>query len=196
MPAEIMLSFLNTSSLEAKLRFRVANHCGPVLKNVKTANAMAVKAGTWEKLWKSLKGSPVRCIPIFMDGNKELLLFYRHERLEAHLKRKDNREFLNSCGYLDVSVAAVIRRLKKRYEDYVLRGAEFPHELGIVLEYPVEDVKAFIEHGGKNCLMEKYWKVYHNLEQAKAVFASYDAAKEQAMEEIIAGYPLHLVAVS
>ncbi len=196
MPAEIMLTFLNSSNLEAKLRFRVANHCGPVLKNVKAANAMAVQAGTWSKLWKTLKGSPVRCIPLYMDGNKELLLFYRHERLEAHLKEKKNKEFLNCCGYLDVSVAPVIRRLKKRYEDYVLRGEEFPHELGIVLEYPVEDVKGFIENQGKNCLMERYWKVYHNIEQAKATFARYDEAKEQAMEEIIAGYPLHLVAVS
>lgn len=196
MPAEIMLHFLNNNNLEAKMRFRVANHCGPVLKNVKAANAMAVKAGTWEKLWKMLKESPVRCIPLYIDGNKELLLLYRQERLEAHLKEKKNKDFLNCCGYLDVSVAAVIGRLKERYEDYVLRGAPFPHELGIVLEYPVEDVMGFIEHRGKNCLLEKYWKVYHNLEQAKETFARYDAAKERAMEEIIAGYPLHLVAVS
>ena len=196
MPAEIMLSFLNNSSLEAKLKFRVANHCGPVLKNVKASNAMAVKRGTWARIWKALKGSPVRCVPIYMDDKKELLLFYRQERLEAHLRRRENREFLNRMGYLDVSVAAVIRRLKKRYEDYAVRGQEFPHELGIVLEYPVEDVEAFIENQGKNCLMERYWKVYHNVEQAKAIFEEYDRAKDQAMEEIIAGYPLHLVAVS
>ena len=36
----------------------------------------------------------------------------------------------------------------------------------------------------------------HNVERARAVFAAYDAAKDQAMGEVIAGYPLHLVAVS
>ena len=71
-----------------------------------------------------------------------------------------------------------------------------PHELGIILEYPVEDVEDFIKFGGQNCLMERYWKVYHNVERARAVFAAYDAAKDQAMGEVIAGYPLHLVAVS
>ena len=67
---------------------------------------------------------------------------------------------------------------------------------GRKLEYPVEDVADFIKYGGQNCLMERYWKVYHNVERARAVFAAYDAAKDQAMGEVIAGYPLHLVAVS
>lgn len=196
MSAEVMLSFLNTCSLETELCFRVAFHCAPVLKNVKASNSMAVKKGTWGKVWRRLKGSPVRCIPLYADGEKELLLFYRQDRLEEHLKKRENREFLNRFGYLDVSVASVIRRLKMRYEEYAVHGKEFPHELGIVLEYPVEDVEGFIRHRGRNCLMEKYWKVYHNLDQARATFARYDQAREQAMEEIIAGYPLYQVAVS
>lgn len=196
MSAEVMLAFLNNCSLEAEIGFRVAFHCAPVLKNVKVSNVMAVKKGTWGKVWKALRNSPVRCIPLYADNEKELLLFYRQERLEEHLKKKENREFLNSFGYLDVSVAGVIRRLKRRYEEYAVHGQEFPHELGIVLEYPVKDVEGFIKHRGQNCLMERYWKVYHNLEQAKATFARYDQAKEQAMEEIIAGYPLYQVAVS
>lgn len=196
MSAEDMMTFLNQCNLEAELKFRVAFHCGPVLKNVKASNAMNGKPGTWNRVWRSLKGTPISCIPLYIGKDKELLLFYRYDRLEEHLKKKENREFLNRFGYLDVSVQAVLRKLRKRYEIYAKKQADFPHELGIVLEYPVEDVEDFIRYEGRNCLMERYWKVYHNVERAMAVFASYDAAKDQAMEEVIAGYPLYMVAVS
>lgn len=196
MSAEDMMTFLNQCNLETELKFRVAFHCGPVLKNVKASNAMNAKPGTWNRIWRSLKGTAVSCIPLYIGKDKELLLFYRYDRLEKHLKKQENREFLNKMGYLDVSVSAVLRKLRQRYEAYAKKQVDFPHELGIVLEYPVEDVEDFIKYGGQNCLMERYWKVYHNVERAMAVFAAYDAAKDQAMEEVIAGYPLHMVAVS
>ena len=196
MSAEDMMRFLDQCNIETELKFRVAFHCGPVLKNVKASNAMNARPGTWNRIWRSLKATAVSCIPLYIGKNKELLLFYRYDRLEKHLNKQENREFLNKMGYLDVSVSAVLRKLRQRYERYAEKQADFPHELGIILEYPVEDVEDFIKFGGQNCLMERYWKVYHNVERARAVFAAYDAAKDQAMGEVIAGYPLHLVAVS
>lgn len=106
------------------------------------------------------------------------------------------RKFLESQGYDDIRVPAVITRLRKQYAEYVRNRQGFPHELGVILEYPVEDVKGFIENRGKNCLLEKYWKVYHNREKAEKIFAWYDEARELAMEEIMAGYRLNQIAVS
>lgn len=40
---------------------------------------------------------------------------------------------------------------------------DFPHEMGILLGYPVEDVEGFIINNGKNELYTGYWKVYDNL---------------------------------
>lgn len=92
MSAEDMMTFLNQCNLETELKFRVAFHCGPVLKNVKASNAMNAKPGTWNRIWRSLKGTAVSCIPLYIGKDKELLLFYRYDRLEKHLK---NRKIAN-----------------------------------------------------------------------------------------------------
>ena len=73
-------------------------------------------------------------------------------------------------------------------------GGEFPHELGVLLEYPVEDVKGFIANQGRNSLMTRYWKVYHNKPEAERIFRIYDEAKEQALWEIVQGASLGKVA--
>lgn len=36
-----------------------------------------------------------------------------------------------------------------RYEAYVQKGKAFPHEIGVLLGYPAEDVKGFVVNEGK-----------------------------------------------
>lgn len=91
MSAEDMMRFLDQCNIETELKFRVAFHCGPVLKNVKASNAMNARPGTWNRIWRSLKGTAVSCIPLYIGKNKELLLFYRYDRLEKHLNKQENR---------------------------------------------------------------------------------------------------------
>lgn len=195
MSAEAMMDFLDASSPEARLGFQAAVHCGPVLKGIKISNVMTAERGTWRMLEKALRGSGVLCVLLAVHKDREVLLLYRYDRLQSHLEDGKVREFLRGCGYEDMSVAAVIIRLRSRYAGFALYGRGFPHELGVILEYPVEDVKGFIENGGKNCLMEKYWKVYHDRERAAMLFNRYDQAREEAVEEAIAGYPLCRIAV-
>lgn len=194
MSAEVMLDFLAASSPESRLGFQAANHCGPVLKGIKVSNIMSAERGTWRKLQRALRGSRILCVLLAVHRGREILLLYRYSGLKRHLEKAQVREFLLSCGYDDMAVSAVITRLRSRYAGYILSGQAFPHELGVILEYPVEDVRGFIENRGKNFLMEKYWKVYHNREQASVTFALYDEARERAMGEVIAGYPLYEVA--
>ena len=47
-----------------------------------------------------------------------------------------------------------------RYRAYMNGSKIFPHEMGLLLGYPVEDVTGFMVHGGKNSLYSGYWKVY------------------------------------
>ena len=50
MSAEDMMRFLDQCNIETELKFRVAFHCGPVLKNVKASNAMNARPGTWNRI--------------------------------------------------------------------------------------------------------------------------------------------------
>lgn len=196
MSTETMLSFLQGCTPEARLGFQVVTQCAPVLKGVKISNLISVKNGEWQQIRLHLKKSRIICIPLYADREKEVIFLYRFERLEQHLGRMDVRDFLRKQGYTDFSVAAVIKRLKRRYQQYAGAGCAFPHELGVLLEYPVEDVEEFIANRGQNSLTARYWKVYHNPQKAERTFRLYDAAKEQALEEIMKGYRLHQVAVS
>lgn len=62
--------------------------------------------------------------------------------------------------------------LQKRLEE-----PEFPHEIGIFLGYPLEDVDGFITHQGENCKLCGCWKVYGNVEQARRTFANYEKCR-------------------
>ena len=35
----------------------------------------------------------------------------------------------------------------------------FPHEIGVFLGYPVEDVEGYMQNDGKNFLLVGYWKM-------------------------------------
>ncbi|HBP24462.1 MAG TPA: DUF3793 domain-containing protein, partial [Oribacterium sp.] len=51
---------------------------------------------------------------------------------------------------------------------------EFPHEIGILLGYPLEDVEGFICHKKEGCKCVGTWKVYGDVQQAKASFHRFE----------------------
>lgn len=195
MSIETLLSFLSNCSIEEKMGFKVVTQCAPVLKGVKVSNMVTVEPGASHLVSLYLKDSCVSCMSLYSGCGREILFLYRYKALMDYLKVPRVRQFLEQYGYLDMSVSGVLLRLRKRYVDYVEKHWEFPHELGIILEYPVEDVEGFIRNRGKNCLMERYWKVYHDKERAEQIFMQYDQVREAAMSEIVAGYSLSQVAV-
>lgn len=196
MSAETMLHFLNNCTPEEKFGFRVVTQCAPVLKGVKISNLITMKPGGWRKIRAYLKKSRIICIPLYADAEKEVLFLYRYEQLERHLKNREVCEFLRSCGYESFEVASVLVRLRRRYRLYAGISKEFPHELGVLLGYPVGDVQGFIDNRGENSLTSRYWKVYQNPKEAEKIFDLYDRVKEQALKEIMCGRTLSHVAVS
>lgn len=52
-------------------------------------------------------------------------------------------------------------------------SGEFPHEVGLFLSYPPEDVKGFIAHRANDFKCAGLWKVYGNEEKARSLFAKY-----------------------
>ena len=196
MSAETMLHFLNNCTPEEKFGFRVVTQCAPVLKGVKISNLITMKPGGWRKIRAYLKKSRIICIPLYADAEKEVLFLYRYEQLERHLKNREVREFLRGCGYESFEVASVLVRLRRRYRLYAGISKEFPHELGVLLGYPVGAVQGFIDNRGENSLTSRYWKVYQNPKEAERIFDLYDRVKEQALKEIMCGRTLSHVAVS
>lgn len=57
-------------------------------------------------------------------------------------------------------------------------SGDFPHEVGLFLSYPPEDVKGFINHCANDFKCAGLWKVYGNEEKARSLFAKYKKCTE------------------
>lgn len=109
----------------------------------------------------------------------KLKLFYRKESLENHLYKKENINFLQKIGYnKSKNIEGYLDMLKIRYE------TECPHELGVFLGIPLEDIEGFIDNSTDNYLLNGYWKVYENVEEAKKTFEEYDKARLNILNSV------------
>lgn len=94
---------------------------------------------------------PVQCARLWARASADSLKHLRHL---AHLSPCQ-------CS------AQVIFRLRSFY----MGLGSFPHEIGLMLGYPPEDVVGFIQSAGKDAKAQGLWKVYGNPLRARMRFA-------------------------
>lgn len=158
---------------ENSLENQMIAHCAPTLAGLKSAclfsyfysDAMSVKADL-ARINGMLNGKGVFAEVLLWRGDFVLLYVYRMSQLRRELTGPDAKELLEEYGYLCDSVEGCLARLKERLYD----APCFPHEIGIFLGYPPEDVKGFIQNGGRNCKCCGIWKVYCNAAEKEALF--------------------------
>jgi hypothetical protein len=94
---------------------------------------------------------------------------------------------LEQAGYVNFSLDCILKEFCIRYKRYMNTKKDFPHEMGLLLGYPTEDVKGFITHQGYNCLCGGYWKVYANKERKLKIFERFENAKESLIQLLSCG---------
>lgn len=115
--------------------------------------------------------------------NSIVVLIYNRQVLSTYLNKRDNLMFLEKIGYnTNCSLEQALNKLQERYNIY-----NCPHELGVFLGYPVDDVIDFMECSNKKCIMCGYWKVYNNQERATETFKLYDEVRQYTLEKILTG---------
>ncbi len=195
MSVEVMLNYLETGSNESRLFFHVGSLCAPVLKNLKSANLISTAHGDFRQIRKSLSRSRILCYLLYSGGDRDLLLLFRKDRMEDLLSDPDVQQFLGRFGYDVFDIPSVLKCLCRRYARYISTRTDFPDEVGVILDYPLDDVESYIVNRGENSLLSRYWKVYHNPLSAEKTFKAYDAAREEVLSAIVHGYSLGQVAV-
>lgn len=99
-----------------------------------------------------------------------LVYLYRPDRLAGILADEASRAFLAGEGYqVGEDSRGLLRQLSRR----LCLDREFPHEIGVFLGYPLEDVIGFIQNRGKNFTCSGYWKAYGDPEAARRRFDQY-----------------------
>ena len=84
-------------------------------------------------------------------------------------RRREERRLLEENDYLPERVNQCVIRLIQRLKS----EGTFPHEIGLFLGYPPEDVLGFIHNKGRNHKCIGCWKVYGDEATARAVFRKY-----------------------
>lgn len=129
---------------------------GEVLESVRALNRV---------LWK--KG--VRVLPLRYLERRALIYVYRPAQLRRDLERDEAGEMLRRMGYTWKKPEQCLRQLIHKME----REPEFPHEIGLFLGYPPEDVAGFIENRAQGYKCVGCWKVYGDVTKAQRTFAQY-----------------------
>ena len=119
--------------------------------------------------------------PCPCDDREELLADIRRlNRLLApkglcrDLQNEQALEILQHAGYSSVHCGRCVANLIRRFRE----GGEFPHEVGLFLSYPPEDVKGFIDNRACDFKCAGLWKVYGDEKKARKLFAQFKKCTE------------------
>lgn len=152
-------------------------HAAPMLVGMKPASLLSFKKSQFED-FDALLASYEPCfsckgISTFRVSEGEeyvLILFYRREVLARMLAEPAARRLLILEGYgADDTLEECLEYLQLRMQ---VRKS-FPHEVGLFLGYPPEDVEGFIRNKGQGFCYSGYWKVYANSQETRALFDKY-----------------------
>ncbi|MDD3902719.1 MAG: DUF3793 family protein [Sphaerochaeta sp.] len=173
-------------------------HCSPTLAALKPGNLFSCNTNDMDSVqqiveaWNLLlndKGVQVEVL--YKTANRVLIYVYRPALLERILGKREAKALLVGYGYpLDMEGES-ITHLKYRLED----EKHFPHEIGVFLGYPIDDVRLFIENQGCNGKYDGIWKVYGNEQKAKQRFAQYKKCTEVFLQMYAKGKTLDTLTV-
>ena len=160
------------------VELQLALQCAPVITGIKVSNLFIIDKNKVDEVYNIIDETDISAYFLYEDAAKANILLYRKNELQQYLFQKENRQFVRKLGYDSVYIDELLPEFAIRFSMYQTTQEDFPHEMGILLGYPVEDVEGFISNNGKNELYTGYWKVYDNLPEKLVLFNYYEAARE------------------
>lgn len=159
----------------------MVRHCSPTLAGMKTGNMFTCSFESAENMREDLRKlngmfvkKGLRALPLRFRDNRALIYVYRPARLFRDLQNNTACQLLEERGYKSGTPERLIIRLIQRLGE----SEEFPHEIGLFLGYPPEDVCGFIKNRAGGCKCVGCWKVYGDVDEAQKTFAKYKKCTE------------------
>lgn len=177
------------------LELSLAQQCGPVLLGRKPAalfsmqrSSPALQAAAYLLRDAGLALKTVPC-----GRERQCILAYHPQLLAQTVAHPVVSRLLAKMGYPQGGgLGPVLAHLQRR-----MRQADgYPHEIGLFLGYPPADVVGFMFYGGQHFKHICTWKVYGNVEMAKALHSQFELCRDLCRLHIEHGgslRSLHLV---
>ncbi len=162
------------------LRERIVRHCSPTLAGLKCGSLFRVESdhhsvcGQFAEIRGLLEPRGIEIVYLRSEKDSVLIYLYRPFLLDQRLHMEGVRDFLMGYGYEDDRVEGMVSTLIDRFA----HCPSMPPEVGIFLDYPLEDVRGYIENQGRCCRCIGCWKVYGDVDEAERRFTSYKKCRE------------------
>ena len=154
----------------------IVRHCAPTLAGLKIGNLFSYKYEDLNELNsiisnmnQTLNQKGVYFILVKAKDGMALVYVFRLKQLADRLSEPEIQAFLKKCGYTEFTVWTCLNRLQERLKD-----SDFPHEIGVFLGYPLDDIIDFIDNKGADCKCSGFWKAYNNVSEAEKTFKRFD----------------------
>ena len=155
----------------------IVRHCAPTLANLKTGSLFVCPITDRPSFFSSLRSlnellvpKGLRALPLRIREYSALVYLYRPSRLKKDLEDPAAIKILQDHGY------GCYGKCLPKLIERVRASEEFPHEIGLFLGYPPEDVQGFLDH--RPCKCSGCWKVYCDECEARKTFRRFDKCKE------------------
>ncbi len=172
--------------------------CAPTMASLKTGNMFSCPFFSKEEMIAELRRlnqilgpKGLRVLPLRWNEDRALVYLYRPKMLEKDLQSNLAAQLLAECGYTCGNPNSCIARLITRLRS----ERDFPHEVGLFLGYPPEDVDGFM-HRKHACKLSGIWKVYGDAESAAQQFARCKRCTEVYLQRYRQGYSLEKLTVT
>lgn len=185
-----LMFFLKTQDEKIFIESMITCFAAPVLRGIK-CGALINLSRNGEDLraaWRATKDYlslklRLEFAEIKASRISVILFIYRRELLVSRLSERDSAAFLERLGYdcSDNLPLGCIENLVMRFK----RGV--PHEVGIFLGYPLDDVIGFIKNEGRREKISGYWKVYGDEKYALEKFGEFKNAETNAALKMLEG---------
>ena len=126
----------------------MVRHASPTLAGLKTGSLFTCPLEGQQAMHRCLRcwnhalaPKGLRVMPLRWQNGRALVYLYRPARLARDLQCPEARALLAPRGYCCEDPTRCLGRLMQRLREQ----GEFPHEIGLFLSYPPEDVRGFIE---------------------------------------------------
>lgn len=188
-----LIRAMGTNNIEIQL----ALQCAPLIAGLKISNLLIIPEVNNKRFEEIIEKADISVYRLLNYQGKTVYLLYREAKVKEFLESDRAKEVFIKEGYDSLLLEDILHSFQKRYEIYRVKGGAFPHEMGLLLGYPVEDVVGFIENEGNNYLCSGYWKVYERPTEKQMLFQRFEYAKERlirlisygiSMKEIVRNY--------
>ncbi|MDD3795538.1 MAG: DUF3793 family protein [Lachnospiraceae bacterium] len=169
---------------------QLAIQCAPLIAGLKISNLLIIQKACLRRIKRILRDTGISYCILLVTEEKATLLLYDEAQMQEYLLKQVISDFLKQMGYQSCLLEEVLAEFGNRYRKYRRKEILFPHEMGLLLGYPMEDVKGFIQNQGRNFLHTGYWKVYENLAEKLRLFQQFETAQKTVVKLVSRGVEL------